>query len=255
MKTKIRHWMRDFFILTLILLSNMIIITKSCQAGEKYDLVAFMNECQKMSVDPGIIAIVQWIPEEWWQLTLERAEVPESRIKEVLELFEPYTSFIVIHGKITSSGLPSFSSEEIIRRHLFLKDEPGQFYTPIDDENISAGVRNAIIMIKPIFSNMLGRMGENMNFFFFTNKNTKGGKICQAKKEGAFCVYLKDIPDVKDQVFEWILPLNSLVPFKICPKCIREAKGSWRYCPWCGAFLGSRERRIKNERQVKNRGL
>ncbi len=245
MKTKIRPWVKGFFILVLILLSYVMLIAKTCQAREDYDLIGFMNECQKMSTDPGIIAIVQWIPDEWWQLTLERAEVPEERIKEVLELFEPYTAFIVIHGKISSLGLPSFSSEVNIRQHLLLIDEADEFYRPIEDENISSGVRNAIIMIKPIFSNMLGRMGENMNFFFFTSKTKKGEKICQAKKKGSFSICFKDMLEVEDQVFKWTLPLNSLVPFTLCSKCTKELKGVWSYCPWCGTPLGSTERQVK----------
>ena len=245
MKTKIRDWVKGIFILVFIVLSQMILITKTCQAKEDYDLIGFMNECQQMSTDPGIIAIVQWIPDEWWQLTLERAEVPEERIREVLELFEPYTAFIVIHGKISSLGIPSFSSEANIRQHLFLVDETEEFYRPIEDENISSGVRNAIIMIKPIFSNMLGRMGENMNFFFFTSTTKKGGKICQAKKRGSFAICFKDVPDIDDQVFKWTLPLNSLVPFTRCPKCAKEVKGAWSYCPWCGTPLDSTERQVK----------
>ena len=156
MKTKFGQWIRGICILALILLSYMIIIASISQAGETHDLTAFMNECQKMSTDPGIITIVQWIPDEWWQLTLERAGVPESRIKEVLDLFEPYSAFIVIHGKISPLGLPSFSSEADIRKHLFLVDEANKFYRPVEDENISAGVRNAIIMIKPTASAAIG---------------------------------------------------------------------------------------------------
>jgi len=246
MKRKIWPWMmKGPFILVLILLSNMMLITKTCQAKEGYDLIAFMNECQKMSTDPGLIAIVQWVPDEWWQLTLERAGVPDARIKEVLELFEAYTFFIVIHGKISSLGLPSFSSEVNIRQHLFLIDEADESYQPIEDENISSGVRNAIIMIKPIFSNMLGRMGENMNFFFFTSKTKKGGKICQAKQKGSFSICFKDMPEAEDQVFQWTLPLNSLVPCAMCPKCTKEVRGTWSYCPWCGTALDSPERQVK----------
>ncbi len=248
MKRKLWPWMISFMVVFVVLFNKSSI--KIGRAEEDYDLIAFMNECQKMSGDPGIIAIVQWIPNEWWQLTLKRAGVPEVRIREVLELFEPYSSFIVIHGRITSSGLPSFTSESIIRQHLYLKDKAGELVKPMDDENISAGVRNAIIMIKPIFSNMLGRMGDNMNFFFFSSKDNQGKKSFSATQVGKFAIHLQGIPEAKDQVFEWDLPLESLIPSIMCLNCNRKAKGSWKFCPWCGKklFFGG----LKGTRGIDN---
>ncbi|MEW5801915.1 MAG: zinc ribbon domain-containing protein [bacterium] len=209
----------------------------SCQAKQRYDLIGLMNECQKMSSDPGVIAIVQWIPREWWQLTLERAGVPGERIKEVLEIFDPYMTFIMVHGRISSSGLPTFTSKSLLQQHVFLEDKAGNLYKPIDEDNVEAGVRNAIIMIKPIFSNMLGRMGDNMNFFLFPSRTKEKTKAYEAMQEGAFSIRFKDVPDVGDQVFEWTLPLSSLVPARMCPKCRKEENGSWKYCPWCGSKL------------------
>jgi len=191
-----------------------------------------------MSSDPGVIAIVQWIPKEWWRLTLERAGVPDERIKEVLELFDPYMTFIMVHGRISSSGLPAFTSKSLLQQHVFLEDNTGQLYKPIDEEDIESGVRNAIITIKPIFSNMLGRMGDNMHFFLFPSQGKSKGKSYEAAREGAFSIRFKGVPEAGDQIFQWILPLSSLVPAKICPKCKKEENGSWNYCPWCGSSLG-----------------
>ncbi|MGA1875595.1 MAG: hypothetical protein ACMUIA_08300 [bacterium] len=246
---KFQHRLIGSLTLFLFLWVSMAVMTYTCtcQAGQEYDLIAFMNECQKMSGDPGLIAIVQWIPDEWWQITLERAEVPPSRIKEVLALFDPYLTFIVIHGKVSSNGVPLFTDESVIRQHLRLKDMAGGLYRPINDEDISSGVRNAIIMIKPLFSNMLGRMGENMNFFFFSSHGQKGERICQAGREGSFSISLSGIPEAKDQIFAWTLPLNSLLPLKVCPKCGREAQGSWKYCPFCGLSLPSRPRKVEQK--------
>lgn len=237
MSRKRKKSILSFFLIFLGLMMGLLFFSTAGATEENFDLTMFMNECQKMSSDPGVIAIVQWIPLEWWQLTLERGGVPKPRIEEVLELFDPYTAFIVIHGKINSSGLPAFTTEEIIRKHLLLVDSAGRQFRPINDEEVTAGVRNAIIMIKPIFSNMLGRMGENMNFYFFTGKKENGRRAFQARGEGSFSVYLKGVPEVKDQVFEWLLPLPSLLPVSNCPECKKEVKGHWKYCPWCGVEL------------------
>lgn len=42
---------------------------------------------------------------------------------------------------------------------------------------------------------------------------------------------------VGNKEFQWRLPLDSLLPMKICPKCNKECKGSWIFCPWCGKKL------------------
>ncbi|MCL6584587.1 MAG: zinc ribbon domain-containing protein [bacterium] len=216
-----------------------------CQAAEKQnmaekqDLVALMNECQKMSTDPGVITIIQWIPKEWWQLTLKRADVTEARIREVLELFAPYVTFIVVHGRIASSGFAVFTSKSVLQQHIFLEDRAGHVYKPLDDEDLEPGTRNAIVMIKPLFSSMLGQMGDNMNFILFPSESKGKEKLYEATGEGKFSIRIKGIPQVKDQVFQWILPLSSLVPAKFCPKCRQQESGSWKYCPWCGSLLAT----------------
>jgi hypothetical protein len=253
MKLRFRQWTMNISLLAFcfILIFGFVpgMAVTGCQAKEemknsqakdkkdKYDLIALMNECQKMSGDPGVIAIVQWIPKEWWQLTLERAGVPDARIKEVLKLFAPYMTFIMVHGRISSSGLPTFTSRSLLQEHVFLVDKAGHPYRPIDEEDVEAGVQNAIIMIKPIFSNMLGQMGDNMNFFLFPSQTKEKKKSYEATQEGSFSIRFKDVPDAGDQAFQWILPLSSLVPAKICPKCKKEESGSWKYCPWCGSPL------------------
>jgi hypothetical protein len=143
----------------------------------------------------------------------------------------------MVHGRISSSGVPTFTSKSLLQDHVFLEDKSGTAYKPIDEEDIEAGVRNAIIMIKPIFSNMLGQMGDNMNFFLFPAQTKDRKKAYEATKEGEFSIRFKGVPDAGDQVFQWTLPLNSLVPAKFCPRCKKEENGSWKYCPWCGSPL------------------
>ena len=61
-------------------------------------------------------------------------------------------------------------------------------------------------MMKPIFVNMLGPMGQNMHFFLFPAKDKSGNLIADAKNEGSFTVKLADRP------FKWRLPLGSILP-------------------------------------------
>ncbi|MEW6381551.1 MAG: hypothetical protein AB1611_18380 [bacterium] len=236
MRSRACRWMGVVSPLVFCLILSLL-VPWTCQAAEKYDLIALMNECQKMSSDPGVIAIIQWIPKEWWQSTLRRADVPESRIREVLKLFDPYMTFIIVHGRISSSGFPVFTAKSVLQHHIFLEDKAGRLSKPIDEEQVDAGVRNAVIMIKPLFSNMLGQMGDNMNFFLFPAQTKGKEKPYEARGEGQFSIRLKGVPNIGDQTFQWQLPLSSLVPARFCPKCRKEENGSWKYCPWCGSIL------------------
>jgi hypothetical protein len=78
---------------------------------------------------------------------------------------------------------------------------------------------------------MLGALGRNMNFFVFPGVRANGRPIADAKQEGSFKVVLGE------QEFRWRLPLSSLLPPKICPKCHETDKGAWKFCPWCGTAL------------------
>jgi len=86
-------------------------------------------------------------------------------------------------------------------------------------------------MIKPVIANTLGPLGQNMHFLLFPAKDKNGQNIAEAKKEGAFSVKLGE------REFKWRLPLGSLLPPKICPKCGEKLSGAYNYCPYDGTPL------------------
>jgi hypothetical protein len=40
-----------------------------------------------------------------------------------------------------------------------------------------------------------------------------------------------------EKEFHWRLPLGSLLPPKICPKCGETFSGAYKFCPWDGSTL------------------
>jgi len=86
-------------------------------------------------------------------------------------------------------------------------------------------------MIKPVIVNTLGPLGQNMHFFLFPAKNKSGRNIADAKKGGVFSVRLGE------REFKWRLPLGSLLPPKICPRCGEKLSGAYKYCPYDGTPL------------------
>jgi hypothetical protein len=125
----------------------------------------------------------------------------------------------------------TYKSEDTVRETIQLIDSQGAVYRPLGKEKIDADIRNLLVMMKPMLSNMMGQMGANMNFIVFPSKSAAGQKIADARREGSFAVKLSD------SKFEWKLPLGAVLPAKICPVDGERLNGAWKFCPWHGDKL------------------
>jgi len=221
---------------SLVLFSGVIFICGSlcmtfAQEGQ-VDINALVQETQKMSQDADEMTLIWWIPEEFWQVSFEQDPgVSAAEVEEFMKLLRPFVLVVAVDGRIGSFGGITYKSESSIRGNIRLIDSGGGLHRPLNDENIDADTKNFLAMIKPVFVNMLGQMGENMHFILFPAKDNNGQRIAVAKSKSSFAVRLSG----KD--FTWDLPLDSLVPAQICPKCQHKCSGSWNFCPMCGTAL------------------
>lgn len=74
-------------------------------------------------------------------------------------------------------------------------------------------------------------MGQNLLVFLFPAVGKDNQKIADAKKAGSFAVNIGKLE------YKWRLPLGSVVPPKICPKCGEKLSGAYTYCPYDGTKL------------------
>jgi hypothetical protein len=123
--------------------------------------------------------------------------------------------------------------ESEVRSRIQLEDAAGGRHAPLASSEINPDARNLAAMMKPVFANMLGPMGESTAIFFFTNAAADGRPIAEEKQEGRFSILLGD------ERFEWRLPLASVFPRKQCPVDGESWSGAWRYCPRHGNELVS----------------
>jgi hypothetical protein len=196
------------------------------------DINALTQETQKMSQKADEITLVWWIPEEYWQVSFARdPNMTVAQAEEFIKVLRPYTVIVVVDGKIGAFGGITYKSEATIRAGIELKDSKGTRYRPLSEDKIDANTKNFLSMMRPVFANILGPMGQNMHFFLFPSKNKEGQKIADAKKEGTFSV------KVGEREFRWRLPLGSLLPPKICPICRERLSGAYKFCPWDGTKL------------------
>ena len=115
-----------------------------------------------------------------------------------------------------------------------LETKVGQLFCLVVPTNDVESIDQMLQMIKPVMVNMLGPLGQNLHFILFPAKTSAGKRIAAAKEKGTFKIKLGS------KNFKWRLPLDSLLPVKVCSGCKEECKGSWSFCPWCGKGLTAR---------------
>jgi hypothetical protein len=221
---------KNIFFITFILLFVWVSTVPAQET--KVDFNALITETQKMLQSPDKMTLVWWIPEDYWRISFEQdPSITAAQAEEIIGVLNNYTIVLVVDGKIGIMGGVTYKSEPDTRAEIRFKDSEGVRYSPLGEDKIDADTKNFLSMLKPIFANMLGPMGENMNFFLFPSENKEGKKTAEAKAEGTFSI------ELGENDFRWRLPLGSLLPSKECPTCKEILSGAFKFCPFDGAKL------------------
>jgi|JI10StandDraft_1071094.scaffolds.fasta_scaffold01415_5 hypothetical protein len=234
--------MKNKFTLTIIvrkiigILSITILslgITKNSFAQErKVDLNALILETQKLSQSAEKLSMVWWIPEDYWRASFEQnSSVNPTLVEAIIKSLRPYIVIVALDGEIGSQGGINYKSKESIQSTMQIIDAEGNHYFPLANEKIDSQANIFLSLMKPVFANMAGPMGENMNFYLFPSTNEKGINTIDAKKEGKFSVLLDKTE------YKWKLPLSSLLASKLCPIDNEVLNGTWKFCPMHGVEL------------------
>jgi len=198
-------------------------------AGE-VDVVALTQETQKMSQDAGEMTLAWWLPEEFWKASLaQQKQLSAEQTENFLKVMRPYIVVVVVKGRIGLTS--SFESEEFVRTNTKVIDGQGNACSPLSDADVEATAKAVLGMFKPMLSNTMGALGQNMHVVVFSAKAADGRQIVDTTQKGQFKV------TVADKEFKWRLPFDSALPKQTCAKCKEDCKGSWIFCPWCGTKL------------------
>ena len=193
---------------------------------------ALIRDTQRMAPGNDRMSLAWWIPEDFWRVSLSQDKrMTAEGVEEILKVLRPYTLVAVADGTIGPMGGVTFKPESEIRGQLVLVDTSGKVHRPLAADAVSGDIKNLLGFMKPVLSNMLGPMGENLHFFAFPARNESGRALADPLSEGNFAIR------IGEQSFEWRLPLGSLVPPKMCPRDKEIVNGAWSYCPWHGEKL------------------
>jgi hypothetical protein len=209
-----------------------LILAGQCHGQGTTDLQAIIRETQKSSQGPGQISLVWWLPEQFWQVSLgQRPTITKAQADQFLKIIRRYTTIAVLDGTTGPFGGVTYTSEEAIRTGVTIKDAKGESYAPLRESAVDPDMKNLLQILKPVITNMLGAMGQNMHFLVFQSKSKNGGPIADATAEGTLDVLLMG------KEFKYRLPLASVLPLKYDPSTQESFPGNYNYNPFTGSKL------------------
>src|SRR5512141_154153 len=210
----------------------MLIVAGQSHGETTLDLQALIRETQKMSTAPGHMTLVWWLPEQCWQASLaQNPNITHAESDPILKTLRLSTLIAVVDGQVGAFGGVTYRSEEAVRASVTVKDAKGQSYGPIGADSIDPSMKNLIQMLKPVIANIVGPLGQNMQFLLFPTETKDGQPLADPTREGMLEV------TVAEKDFKYRLPLGSVLPPRIDPKTEETFPGNYNYNPFTGTKL------------------
>jgi len=217
-----------------LLLLPAVVCGQQSSAPKDLDFASFLKETQQSVNEPGYAGLVWWIPTEYWEISSERSGMPEAKAAQRYAPLRKYTVVAVALGKIGIGNINWFSEPDI-RDNVRFRDADGNMYPPV--QKLSGDAEGLVAVLKVVFGNMLGTLGQNIQLLFFSATNKMAKPMADPTSTGEFSVIVSKVIEGKDKKFEWKLPLTALSPPKYCPVGKERLQANWKYCPWHGVRL------------------
>lgn len=203
-----------------------------CQWSKKVDLTTYINEIQKWEKNENNMSLTFWIPNSYWRIALQDSpEVTPEMIQQIEMAFQDYVIIIALDMEMSMGSSMVFRKEPEMRKSISIIDSQGNKYFPIKEDDLEGSALMFKDAIKPMFVQMLGKMGQGMHFYFFEVKDKEEDNLINEYEKGKFTVKHSNYN------FEYSLPLSSLLSPKKCPVDNLEMNGNWNYCPTHGVKL------------------
>ncbi|MCB0382298.1 MAG: hypothetical protein KDD05_03070 [Psychroserpens sp.] len=194
----------------------------SQEKTDQIELTDLISDIVKTTKDEQDVKQVFWIPKIYWELALKDSPYGnEAVINEINTIVDNYEIFAV--SDIQMTAFSGVKKNELKSVKLIIDNE---FYKPID--HLPDDLEALLNSLLPVFKKMLGEYGSSIEIIVFDNSNKVTPSMLE---QGQFSI------EVNGTVFDYRLPLSSLVPKKVCPVDNKTHNGNWVYCPWHGEKL------------------
>jgi hypothetical protein len=216
----------------LFCLLLIIVGLQTALAEDTQKVMSLIKETQKFTTDADTLAVAWWIPNQYWEESLKNnPRVTDAQKEDLRKALLDYIVVCVVDAKKGGLAIFNFTPAGDIIKTAQLTDPDGETLTPLADSDLTPAAQNLLGMMKPVFANMLGKLGQNSVFVLFPSKDSNGKMVADPLGEGRLSFV------ENGHSFSWRLPLASLLPEKICPKCQEHLPGSYHFCPYDGAKL------------------
>ena len=216
---------------------NIIFILLFCSTFfySQENLIAdkMIQEIQQIKQTNSSLKLVWWIPTEYWQIAMSKQKnVTPDQIKYLNDLFNDYTIIVAGDFSLTEKNAEIEFKVNNVEKSLAFLDENGKKIQPLKESQVDEKVISLMNdILKPLFSQMLGKMGSGVEIFIYNNKTSDGNRILDPFKSGQFKVR------VDKELFVWKLPLISLMEEKVCTIDDQKFPGNYVFCPFHGSEL------------------
>jgi hypothetical protein len=204
------------------------------------DIDAFTSDTQVTPKGAGDshIAIVWWIPNEFWESILSRdTTTSTSNKKAMLDAMSGISLLAVVQADISTFGAFKFYSKEEIEKNIVLSfSDTGDKKQRLSTlQAIDPDLEVVLGVFKPILGAAMGNLGNNMHFYVLNDRSTSSLRVLDPYRKGQINIQLaKKDNGLMDASIE--LPINALFVPRKCPNG-KDAHISWKYCPWTGQKL------------------
>jgi len=197
-------------------------------------LTEIIRDTQKQGNRAGRFTLVWWIVPEFWRTALAaNGAIPADKIEEMVASIRDINVFAVVDAKMAGFA-PEFTSSQELQKDFNVTDSGNELVPLIPEQKQSIATKNMLATMRPMMANMLGEFGKNMLFVVTEGKNKNGSRRIDPTKPGSLVVRLNN------EEFHWRLPLGSLLPQKVCPKCNEAFPGNYVFCPFDATPLKER---------------
>lgn len=202
----------------------------------KVDTSQLVKETHRtISTEGNGIHLVWYIPFEFWEVSLAKKGAPNKDNQKILDILRPYFVVGVVQADISAFGATTFYPKSVVEKNLSVLYEDGHgSQTILKPIQPNANVEMLFKILQPIMGSALGNLGNNIQFFFFSDEAGNGRQV-DPYKAGELSITLADTQG-RSLNTRLDMPLNALYEPRICPNG-KEAHVSWKYCPWNGERL------------------
>ena len=197
------------------------------------DLQKIVQDSQRLAQSGNQMTMVLWMPPAFWEASVaSNPTVTAEARQQILSALQDYSVFAVVRAKTGLGGVVEASSKDELLKNAKL-EVGGKLIEPVAPDAISPAAQTLLAALKPSFAGMLGSFGKSMELLVYPNRQD-GKPVLDEYKAGAFRYALYE------QVFNWRLPLPSLLPARVDPKTNEEFPGNYEFNPFTGGKLKTR---------------